>query len=151
MGHCNHAACINTAMNGVEEICAKRGLRFTDIRRKVLKIIWHSHKVVSAADVMQKLGNSKPPITYRALEFLEANGFIHRVSALNAFVGCPHPQVDHASQLFICADCKDVTEISSPALEKQMETEARKHAFAITRRHIEVLGRCQSCQTQHAA
>lgn len=148
MAH-NHKACIASALAEVERACTSRNLRLTDIRRQVLTIIWQGHKAVTAADVMRALGNDKPPITYRALEFLEENGFIHKVASLNAYVGCPHPEAPHASQFLICGGCRDVTEIHSHTLDAHVEAEAKQHNFHITRRHLEVMGLCAHCAKTH--
>jgi Fur family zinc uptake transcriptional regulator len=34
---------------------------------------------------------SQPPVAYRALDFLVANGFAHKIERLNAFIACAHP------------------------------------------------------------
>ena len=33
---------------------------------------------------------SQPPVVYRALDFLVANGFVHRIERLDAFAACTH-------------------------------------------------------------
>ena len=141
----SHHHCISEALSQAETFCARQGLRFTDLRRKVFEIIWQSHKAMTAADVMAKLDNNQPPTTYRALEFLESNSLIHRVAALNAFVGCIHPNEEHISQLFICEDCRNVTEVISPELGKLIDKEAKHQSFHIRERHLELLGRCHTC------
>lgn len=149
MGHQhNHTHCIQNALEEVTRACEARGLRLTETRLAVLKIIWQGHKALTAADIMRGLGNDKPPITYRALEFLEQNGFIHKVASLNAYVGCPHPEEPHASQFLVCGDCHEVVELHAHKLGRQVEDEARKYHFKVTHRHLEVLGQCASCQRE---
>jgi len=147
LGHSHdHTHCVKDALAQVERVCAARGLRLTETRKAVLKLIWQGHKALSATEIMRKLRNDKPPVTYRALEFLEQNGFIHKVASLNAYVGCPHPEEAHASQLLVCGDCHEVVEVSSAPLDRQVENEAHKHHFEVTHRHLEVVGRCEACR-----
>ena len=45
MSNCsNHNLCIDTALIEAQKICDQRNIRFTDLRRTVLKIIWQNHK-----------------------------------------------------------------------------------------------------------
>ena len=46
-----------------------------------------------------------PPTVYRALDFLLENGLVHRISSLNAFVGCSLPGKPHAGQFLLCSGC----------------------------------------------
>jgi Fur family transcriptional regulator, zinc uptake regulator len=142
----NHAHCLKSAMKHAEEVCAAKGLQLTDTRRKVLAIIWSDHKALTAAEVMAALGNNQPPVTYRALEFLHKAGLIHHVASLNAYIGCPHPEHPHQSQLLICDSCHTVTEVSYPKLEAQLENMAKHHAFTVKEQHVEMLGRCADCR-----
>jgi Fur family zinc uptake transcriptional regulator len=48
---------------------------------------------------------------YRALDFLIAQGLVHRLESLNAFIGCPQSEENHAGQFLICTGCGEVTEI----------------------------------------
>ncbi len=146
MSHChNHATCTHTALAEAEKLCAERGLRLTDIRRKVLSIVWQSHKAVTAAQVMQIVGPSQPPVTYRALEFLTKAGLIHHVSSINAYVGCPHPQHQHQSQLLICDSCQTITEITSTPLHQEIARLATQHHFTPAHQIIEIHGTCANC------
>ena len=93
--------------------CAReRGVRLTPLRRRVLELVWGSHRAVKAYDLLAALGDAvgaaKPPTVYRALEFLMAQGLVHRIDSLNAFVGCPQPDHRHSAQFLICGGCGDV-------------------------------------------
>ena len=142
----NHTACKTTALTKAETFCTENGLRLTETRRDVLAIIWQSHTALTAHDIMQKLGNSQPPITYRALQFLQENGLIHHIASLNAYIGCPHIGEAHTGQLIICKRCRTVTEIDIP-LPTLMQA-ATRNGFAAEETHIEILGLCQACQSQ---
>lgn len=145
--HHNHKHCLSSAIENAEALCQSRGLRFTAIRKQVFEIICSSHKALTAAEIMEKLGNNQPPVTYRALEFLSENSLIHRVASLNGYVGCNHLADDqHIGQLLICENCRDVTEIDAPQAARQLSRAAKDSGFAIVQTHIEVLGKCTHCQ-----
>jgi Fur family zinc uptake transcriptional regulator len=86
----DHANCTQSALTTVERACAERGLRLTPIRKRTLEILLEGHHALGAYDVLQKLSDDgladKPPMAYRALNFLVEHGFVHRVERLNAYV-----------------------------------------------------------------
>ena len=81
-------------------ICEGRGVRMTELRRRVLELLWESGRPTGAYELIEavKLGASRPvgpPTVYRALEFLMAQGLVSRIESLNAYVPCVHPERDH--------------------------------------------------------
>ena len=102
----DHANCTHSALTTVERACAERGLRLTPIRKRTLEILLEGHHALGAYDVLQKLSDDgladKPPMAYRALNFLVEHGFAHRVERLNAYIACTHPDADHTPALWIC-------------------------------------------------
>ena len=88
----DHKHCVEDALAAAERLCAAKDLRFTPLRRRVLELVWSSHKPVGAYALLDKLRNedlgSAPPTVYRALDFLIENGLIHRIERMNAFIGC---------------------------------------------------------------
>ena len=88
----DHRRCVANALDDAEAVCAERGARLTPVRRRVLEIIWQSHRPLGAYAILEVLsgeGHSPaPPTVYRALEFLLTHGLVHRLSSLNAFIGC---------------------------------------------------------------
>ena len=149
MAH-NHQHCIDIALTSAERICGEHGLRFTESRKRVLKIIWDSHEAIKAYDILEQLQkidrSAKPPNAYRALDFLLENGFIHRIESLNSYIGCPNPDHVHHFQLLICEDCGLVTEMDHPHLAEELESAAAKHHFKMNHQVIEVHGLCQNCK-----
>ncbi len=145
----DHAACIENAVEEAERICAERGSRFTDLRRRILMMIWQGHKAVKAYDLLDQLasegGSAKPPTVYRALDFLMEEGLVHKIESLNAYIGCPHPGSDHISQFLICDNCETVEEVTSPALAKAVKGAAATQSFSIRRQTLELHGTCENC------
>ena len=89
---------------------------------------------------------SAPPTVYRALEFLLAQGLIHRIESLNAYVGCVHPDGDHGGQFLICTGCGATAEVHDPRVDAAVARRAEELGFAVARKTIEVAGLCPPCQ-----
>ena len=74
-------------LQAAEKFCEENGLRFTDTRIDVLRIISASKKPITAYEILEKLGktikNPKPPIVYRATDFWQSHGFVHKIESLN--------------------------------------------------------------------
>src|SRR5690606_30117897 len=117
-GHHVHDAAEFVA--AVEAACKARGLRLTPIRSYVLGLIAEAERPLKAYDLLDRVregggpGSVAPPTVYRALDFLLANGFIHRLESINAFVACHHPSSrPHSVPFLICDNCHDATELEA--------------------------------------
>jgi Fur family zinc uptake transcriptional regulator len=145
----DHDACIENAVADAERICAERGSRFTDLRRRILTMIWQGHKAVKAYDLLDQLategGSAKPPTVYRALDFLMEEGLVHKIESLNAYVGCPHPGDSHISQFLICDRCENVEEVTSDELNTAVSSSAKSAGFQIDTQTLELHGVCKAC------
>lgn len=108
----NHAACIQGAMQHAQALCDKQNTRLTPIRKQVLTLIWQSHKPLGAYDLIELVSSNgkrtAPPTIYRALEFLQGMGLIHRLATLNAFIGCAIQKDHQAGCFLICTHCHNV-------------------------------------------
>ena len=151
----DHHACIEKAVADAERICAERGSRFTELRRRILTMIWQGHKAVKAYDLLDQLandgGSAKPPTVYRALDFLMEEGLVHKIESLNAYVGCPHPEDQHISQFLICEKCGVVEEVSNDALDSALRASAELAGFEIRKQTLELRGICKSCISKEQA
>lgn len=148
-GCTQHKHCISSALATGEKICADHGQRFTPIRRRVLELVWASHKPAKAYDILEKLdetdGAPKPPTVYRALDFLLENGLVHKVNSLNAFVGCTHPTRHGQCYFLICTHCGEITECCTQALSRVIAKTATDHHFRSETAVLEILGVCSAC------
>ncbi|MBX6321374.1 MAG: transcriptional repressor, partial [Rhodospirillaceae bacterium] len=126
-----------------------RAARFTELRRRVLEIVWRSHAPIGAYDILQLLQAEQraaaPPTVYRALDFLIEHGLVHRLDSLNAFVGCAHPERRHVSEFLICTACARVAELDDARLLSALEDSAAAANFAVRRLTIELQGLCPRC------
>jgi len=145
----NHQRCINQALQLAADICHKRDLRFTSIRRKTLELVWSSHCAIKAYDILNLLSETgqktQPPTVYRALDFLVKQGFVHKVESQNAFIGCPHPERRHNCQLLICEKCGTIEELCNEDITSRLTEAAEKHHFQIKNITLELKGICKRC------
>ncbi len=147
----DHDRCAADAITHAERICALRAQKFTPIRRKVLQALLASHRPLGAYEVIDTLASSMPrpaPITvYRALDFLMANGLVHRIESRNAYLACAQDHGDAAMVAFlICDRCGEVGEIPAGPVAKSLNSAARASGFAPKLSVLEISGLCAHCQ-----
>lgn len=148
----DHSACISSALARAEACCRAQGLRLTATRRRVLELIWASHRPSKAYDLLEKInrerGNAAPPTVYRALDFLLDAGLVHKIESLNAFIGCTGAHNHAQPKFLICHDCQRVAEIAAPGIDHAIEHEAGRVGFATDEETIEINGLCKQCAAQ---
>ena len=146
----DHGSCIAQGVASVEAACAARGLQLTAARRRVLEYLLAEHRALGAYDILDKLRKdglgSQPPVAYRALDFLVANGFAHRIEHLNAFVACTHPGQAHDPAFLICKECDAVAEAQIEPVKNDLDETARDAGFRLDRAVVEAEGLCPKCQ-----
>ena len=149
-GH-DHGICVETALTHAEELCREHGARLTETRRHVLELIWRSHEPVGAYALLESLRRTKrraaAPTVYRALDFLMAQGLIHRIESLNAYVGCDHPGGGAAHGPFLlCTSCGQAFELMDGDLDAAVEEGASRVGFEVSQRMVELSGVCPRCR-----
>lgn len=147
----DHARCIRRAVSSAEEVCTRRKVSLTPLRRRVLEIVWRGHEPIGAYQILAEIGKDRekvgPPTVYRALEFLREAGLVHRLDALNAFVGCDRPDEGHVAQFLICSKCHSVAEIEDPGLTRALSERARSSGFRFESGAVEIKALCDDCAT----
>ena len=148
----HHVDSADAFVHAVERACNERGLRLTPIRANVLRLIADAGKPVKAYELLEKVREGKgagadaPPTVYRALDFLMANGFVHKLESVNAFVACHHPNsVQHSVPFLICDRCHSATELEDAGIVGQLDAAARALGFAPQAQTLEVHGLCARC------
>ena len=151
----DHAACVAEVLRAAEDICREGALNLTPLRRRVLELVWDSHAPVRAYDLLDELRTERrgaaPPTVYRALEFLQAHGFVHRLDSLNAYVGCAQPGTRHAGQFLICGACRTVAELDDPAITEAVNARAGAVGFEVAGQTVEISGLCAACAKSSAS
>jgi len=142
--------CTNIAIQKVTEVCNEKNLRLTDIRKRVLELVWQAQGPVGAYTILGQLiedgRNAAPTTVYRALDFLLDEGFVHRLSSLNAFIGCAFPGHITLSQFLICNQCSKVDELQSFEISQSIDMSAKERQFQIKNEIIEIQGSCKACR-----
>ena len=156
----NHSHCIAEALSEAHALCQQRGARLTPLRETVLKLVWQSHQPIGAYDILAELTKqesrpAQPPTVYRALEFLQEQGLVHRLSSINAYIGCPNPSAHsnqaHRGGFLICEKCRVTIEVEDAAINKALQHCATEHGFSVSSASIELTGLCRNCSTDKAS
>ena len=146
----NHNVCVQVALANAEKLCAERGVQLTSNRQQLLELIWADHHAVKAYDLLERLkplqSAAKPATVYRALDFLMAQRFIHRIESLNAFIGCSDLRTVHEQLLLICKQCQDVEERQANAVMQSLVDELKEAGFTAHHKAIEIHGICADCK-----
>ena len=66
----DHQDCIDNALDEAAELCTRRGVRLTPLRRRVLELIWDSHQATGAYAILDALSQENrravPPTVSRS-------------------------------------------------------------------------------------
>ncbi|MBA1234168.1 zinc uptake transcriptional repressor Zur [Stutzerimonas nitrititolerans] len=147
----DHDHCVSSALAEADTLCARQGVRLTTLRKRVLELVWQSHKPLGAYDILAVLSEqdgrrAAPPTVYRALDFLLENGLVHRIASLNAFIGCSHPEHPHQGQFLICRSCHTAIELENAAVSDAIAAAAASVDFQAEAQTVEVVGICAPCR-----
>ncbi|MCB1559714.1 MAG: transcriptional repressor [Xanthomonadales bacterium] len=158
MSHAHEQACSNPKqhvhdagefVDEVAAICSERDLRLTAMRRRVLELVANADRPVKAYDLLDRVrdgeGSAAPPTVYRALDFLLANGFIHKLESINAFIRCHHPRVQHSVPFLICDRCQRAVELEDEEATRLLNAQAAALGFRPQAQTLEVHGICAPC------
>jgi len=147
----DHDLCARGVLARAEALSRAEGLRLTPVRRRALEILLESHRALGAYEVLDRLADGgfgrQPPVAYRALDFLVAHGFAHRVRRLNAFAACMHPGESHVPAFFICRTCDLVAETPVADVRAALGAAARQLGVRIDRVNLEATGLCPACRS----
>lgn len=125
------------------------GVGLTETRRKVFELVIKAGQPVGAyrlLEAMQDKGTRvMPPTVYRALNFLQGKGLVHRIESLNAFVACTQHEHEHEGQFLICSDCGKTEELADESVSEMLRDKATAHGFTLLQQTIELRGLCKDC------
>jgi Fur family transcriptional regulator, zinc uptake regulator len=145
----DHDLCTADLLSRAERTCERRGSKLTGQRRDILDCVAQSHSAVGAYDIIERMagrGTRPAPITvYRALDFLQAHGLVHKIESRNAFVACSHAHEGSPAVLLICEACGLVAELDTPETFQALKHAAARQGFAEHRTVVEMTGLCSNC------
>jgi len=157
LGEHDHDACVSRVLAEIQALDKDLRAKFTPTRLRVLEILLESHTALGAYEVLRRMGEPapKPPIIYRALDFLIKKGFAHRIERLNAYVACADPNCSRDNPrhpaFLICRVCNIVAEAHVDCGSSLIEQAAGAAGFQVEQTVVEVIGLCPSCANgEHA-
>ena len=125
--------------------------RGEETRSEILAVLARSPAPMSAYAILDVLKRDRPklapPTIYRALSALVAQGRVHRLESINAFVACQCGDHHDDMILSICDMCGRVEESLAPEVMSRLSRIAGKSGFVACRHVIELRGRCAACAT----
>ena len=138
---------LSAALALAEARSLDQGHRWTPPRQRVYELLLQAGGPVKAYDLMEDYAEgrtAKPPTIYRALEFLEQAGLVHRIPSLNAYVACSGEDAAHIAAFLIC-DCCGSAEEFEPGKVASAASAAKLRGFQVRAVALEVRGRCGRC------
>jgi Fur family zinc uptake transcriptional regulator len=152
--HLHAAASPQAALELAEEYCRERGEKLTPIRRKVLELLLASGRATKAYSLLDEMRQihpgSAPPTVYRALDFLQSAGLVHRIESINAFTVCHDLTQCQHGILVVCQQCGMVTELHEPTLREALVAQIQHAGYRLASDDIELKGLCAACQAAQA-
>lgn len=139
------------AIEELKKIVKQKGLKYTEQREIVLKILMAADGHLSAEEVYNEIKTKYPEsnvgiaTVYRALSFLEE---VHLITSITFGADGKKYESnakDHHDHL-ICTSCGKIVEFVDDEIEKRQERIAKKNKFKITSHSMQLYGTCMDCK-----
>lgn len=137
----------------LKSILQEHGLKVTEVRLQVLKIMMETGAAMSHSDISQKLGDgSIDKVTlYRTLNKFTESGLAHRVATEDRswlyaiYEKDAHDHHEHEHAHFVCDDCEKIYcfPMESQSIEFKNENNM---GFRIRNKEVRLHGTCPVCQ-----
>ena len=139
------------AVEELKKIVKQKGLKYTEQREIVLRILIHAEDHLSAEEVYNEIkskyteSNIGIATVYRALSFLEEVDLITSITFGSDGKKYESNAKSHHDHL-ICTECGKIVEFLDDEIEKRQERIAKKNKFKITNHSMQLYGICGDCQ-----
>lgn len=139
------------AIDELKKIVKQKGLKYTEQREIVLKILLHAHEHLTAEEIYNLIKDKEPEsnigiaTVYRALGFLEEVNLITSIVFGNDGKKYESNAKEHHDHL-ICTSCGKIIEFVDEEIEKRQDKIASKNKFKITSHSMQLYGLCSNCQ-----
>jgi Fur family zinc uptake transcriptional regulator len=144
-----HAIDADAVQSRARSYAASKRIPFTPMRQRVLALLAASGKPMAAYEIADNLSTSRKVRAvqaYRALEFLQEAGCVHRLASRSAYFACDHLHGEAETVVFmICEQCGAVQEAASELLARGLRSAANTTGFKPRHPMIEVEGECAKC------
>lgn len=139
------------SINELKKIVKQKGLKYTEQREIVLRILLHAKEHLSAEDIYNLIKVKEPnsnigiATVYRALGFLEEVNLITSIVFGNDGKKYESNAKAHHDHL-ICTSCGHIVEFVDDEIEKRQDKIAKKNNFKVTSHSMQLYGLCEKCQ-----
>lgn len=144
-----HAVDGDAAESRARSYAVSKGVQFTPMRQRVLALLAAFGKPLSAYEIADKLSDARKlqaVQVYRALEFLQDAGCIHRLASRSAYFACDHLHGEGETVVFmVCRQCGVVQETASELVARGLRSAAKTTGFKPRHPMVEVEGECAKC------
>lgn len=134
---------MNDALKSLETLCAERGMRMTDQRRVIARILEESDDHPDVEELYRRSSKVDAKISistvYRTVKLFEDAGIIERHDfrdGRSRYETVPEEHHDHLIDL----KTGTVVEFHSPEIEALQERIAREHGFRLVGHRLELYG-----------
>ncbi len=150
---------IDSSLQDAQNQCNQTGLRLTDKRCKVLKILLQADEPLSAYDIADQFKTVfAEPLSamsaYRMLDFLMQANLVHKLETSNQYLACSHISCKHDHELpqfLICDQCHTVKEIGlGKQLLQELKDSIENTGFVLSSQQLELHGVCEACRAKQS-
>lgn len=133
----------------LEELLARKGVRATRQRLRVLEELAAERDDATAQTLWQRLRAADEPIglatVYRTLALLHDRGVVDALSH-HGTERCYRLCADGHHHHLVCDHCHRVVEIDECTLDGWVTEVAGRHGFVASEHHVEINGLCEDCR-----
>lgn len=135
----------------LKRIVKQKGLKYTEQREVVLKILMHAQEHLTAEEIYNLIKVKEPDsnigiaTVYRALSFLEEVNLIASIAFGNEGKKYESNAKAHHDHL-ICTSCGKIVEFVDEEIEKRQEKIAKLNNFKVSSHSMQLYGICEKCQ-----
>lgn len=139
------------AIDELKKIVKQKGLKYTEQREIVLKILMHAQEHLTAEEIYNLIKMKEPDsnigiaTVYRALSFLEEVDLIASIAFGSEGKKYESNAKAHHDHL-ICTSCGKIVEFVDEEIEKRQEKIAKENNFKVTSHSMQLYGVCAKCQ-----
>lgn len=135
----------------LKKIVKQKGLKYTEQREIVLKILMHAQEHLTAEEIYNLIKIKEPDsnigiaTVYRALSFLEEVDLIASITFGSEGKKYESNAKAHHDHL-ICTSCGKIVEFVDEEIEKRQDKIAKQNNFKVSSHSMQLYGICSSCQ-----
>ena len=127
-----------------KEILRSNGLKVTQARMEILKVLSNIKRPVSIAEIVKKLGQKVDQATvYRVIEVFDKKKIVKQIDLREGKLRY-ELEGEHHHHL-VCKKCNQITAIFDECLAVKSESIMEKYGFRVDDHSLEFFGMCQEC------